>query len=82
MQRDTLHHEDANDILAERLGATRRARGLSRKAASELSGVPWQSIHRIEREGQRVTVESLFRLCVAYRISPLDIISANYRAEL
>jgi DNA-binding XRE family transcriptional regulator len=57
------------DGVRERLRATRKALGLTYRAAGDRTGVPFQTITRVETGKVRPTSEVLFTLAKGYGVS-------------
>ncbi|HYH65538.1 MAG TPA: helix-turn-helix transcriptional regulator [Urbifossiella sp.] len=57
------------DGVRERVKAARDELKLSLRAAADLTGVPFKSIHRVEASDFVPTLEVLYRLAVGYGVT-------------
>ena len=53
--------------IAERFSRLRKQQKLSREKISNLSGVPYETIRRFERDGE-ISLSSLVKLCLAMQL--------------
>ncbi len=82
MSEETVAPAKIQRLISTRLASLRSARNMSRPKAEKASGVAWDAIRRIEEINQTVSVEVLFKLCRAYKVSPIDIISPTFTIEI
>jgi transcriptional regulator with XRE-family HTH domain len=60
--------------IAQRLRDVRRRRGMTQVELANLLGTNQTYVSSIERANRGLTVQQLFRLCEALKISPLEIL--------
>ena len=67
--------------VRERLRAARLALGLSHRKAGELTGVPFQTITRVETGKVKPTSEVLFKLAKGYGVSLNSVLCGDPQSE-